>query len=262
LAASIADLRWRFENGSHYTPDMIVPLLLGVAAVAATGLGGLFALRAQDKLHLILGFSAGAVMGVALFDLLPEAIELTSDHHDVSTITAIVAAGFFVFMLLSRVFLLHPSADGGHAHAHAGQSSLQAASLAVHSFLDGFGMGLAFKVSTAVGAIVATAVLAHDFSDGINTVSVVLRDKERSHRAIRWLSVDAIAPLLGVASTSFVRLSSAQLGTVLALFCGFFLYIGASDLLPESHHRHPKALTGLMNVLGAFVIYFAIRLAE
>ena len=63
-------------------------------------------------------------------------------------------------------------------------------------------------------------------------------------RAFRWLAVDAVAPLLGVASTYFFTLSDVHLGIVLALFCGFFLYIGASDLLPESHHRHPKALTG------------------
>ena len=50
-------------------------------------------------------------------------------------------------------------------------------------------------------------------------------------------------------------------GIVLSIFCGFFLYIGASDLLPESHHRHPKVLTGIMNILGATVIWLAIHFA-
>ena len=66
----------------------------------------------------------------------------------------------------------------------------------------------------------------------------------------------------GVASTYFFTLSEVHLGVVLALFCGFFLYIGASDLLPESHHRHPKALTGLMNIAGATVIWLAIHFAS
>jgi ZIP family zinc transporter len=48
---------------------------------------------------------------------------------------------------------------------------------------------------------------------------------------------------------------------MLAVFCGFFLYLGASDLIPESHHRHPKALTGLMNVAGAGAMWLAIHLA-
>ena len=104
-------------------------------------------------------------------------------------------------------------------------------------------------------------MLAHDFSDGINTVTVVLKNRGHGLSALRWLAVDAVAPLLGVASTYFFTLADVTLGVLLAVFCGFFLYIGASDLLPESHHRHPKALTGLMNIAGAAVIWLAIRLA-
>lgn len=235
---------------------MLIALILGLAAAGATFAGGGFALRRYDKLHLILGFSAGAVMGVALFDLLPEAVDLSTKRYSIATVTAVVAIGFFLFMLLSRVVLLHP--EGGEAH----DSALEAGTLCVHSFLDGMGIGLAFKVSTSVGAIVAAAVLAHDFSDGINTVGVVLKDRTKHRRALRWLILDALAPVIGVAATALFTLQAQTLGLVLALFCGFFLYIGASDLLPESHHRHPKALTGVMNVLGALVVFLAIRFAS
>jgi ZIP family zinc transporter len=235
---------------------VLIALILGLAAAGATFAGGGFALRRYDKLHLILGFSAGAVMGVALFDLLPEAVDLSTKRYSIATVTAVVAIGFFLFMLLSRVVLLHP--EGGEAH----DSALEAGTLCVHSFLDGMGIGLAFKVSTSVGAIVAAAVLAHDFSDGINTVGVVLKDRTKHRRALRWLILDALAPVIGVAATALFTLQAQTLGLVLALFCGFFLYIGASDLLPESHHRHPKALTGVMNVLGALVVFLAIRFAS
>ena len=237
-------------------------LLLGFAALGATLLGGAFALRYQDKLHLILGFSAGAVLGVALFDLLPEAFSLAKKDYSAPTVTLFVAVGFFTFMFLSRVLLLHPEDEEHADHGHHRQGSLGAASLSLHSFLDGVGIGLAFKVSTTVGAIVAAAVLAHDFSDGINTVGVILKSRGKGIRALRWLLLDAIAPVLGVASTYLFTLSDAQLGIVLSIFCGFFLYIGASDLLPESHHRHPKKLTGLMNILGATVIWLAIHFAS
>jgi ZIP family zinc transporter len=162
-------------------------------------------------------------------------------------------------MLLSRVVLLHPEAREHRIEPQGG--SIEAATLCVHSFLDGMGIGLAFKVSSAVGAIVAAAVLAHDFSDGINTVGVVLRERKEQRPALRWLVVDALAPLIGVGATAFIALRPATLGLVLSLFCGFFLYIGASDLLPESHHRHPKALTGLMNVAGAVVVLLAVHFA-
>jgi zinc transporter ZupT len=240
-----------------------VALILGSAAFVATLLGGGFALRYRDQLHLILGFSSGAVLGVALFDLLPEAIDLTSPGYSTRTVTLLIAFGFFAFMLLSRVLLLHPESqeeDEEHGHVH-GAGALGAASLSLHSFLDGVGIGLAFKVSPAVGVVVAAAVLAHDFSDGINTVTMILRNRGRGILAFRWLLADAIAPILGVAATFFFTLSDVKLGLLLAVFCGFFIYLGASDLLPESHHRHPKLLTGVMNIAGAATIWMIVRFA-
>ena len=115
--------------------------------------------------------------------------------------------------------------------------------LCVHSLLDGIAIGLAFQASTHVGIVVAIAVLTHDFSDGINTMNIVLKNRGNRKHALRWLLADALAPVLGMASTRFFALPDSDFGTALALFAGFFLYIGASDLIPESYHAHPKFLT-------------------
>ena len=61
-------------------------------------------------------------------------------------------------------------------------------------------------------------------------------------------------------STSFFTLPGHGFGLALALFGGFFLYIGASDLIPESYHAHPKFLTTAMTLMGAGVLYLAISL--
>jgi ZIP family zinc transporter len=239
--------------------------LLGCAAFCATMLGGTLALRLRKHLHVILGFSAGAVIAVAFFDLLPEALELAGHAYKASSILSFAALGFLFYLVLDRLILLH-----GHAHdsdEEEGREEIEsrghvrAGSLSVHSFLDGVGIGLAFQVSPAVGAVVAAAVLAHDFSDGINTVSVVVRHGGERKDALRWLLVDAFAPVLGVISTLFFAVSQASLGLLLALFAGFFLYISASDLIPESFHQHPKFPTTLMTVVGAGVLYLAIHFA-
>lgn len=234
---------------------------LGAAAVLATMLGGSVALLHPRRLHLILGFSAGAVLGVALFDLLPESIDLAGARYPAPTVALLIGGGFFIFMFLNRVILLHPADEAHESSGHHRRGALGAASLSLHSFLDGVGIGLAFQVSATVGAVVAAAVLAHDFSDGINTVSVVLKNHGQRVRALRWLLLDAAAPLAGVASTYLYSLSQVHLGLVLAIFCGFFLYIGASDLLPESHHRHPRIITGALNISGAALIWLTIHLA-
>ena len=247
-------------------------ILISIATFVATLIGGLFALKFKDKLHLILGFSAGAVIGVAFFDLMPESISLGSKFYELGTITSITAFGFLVYLLLDRTIFFHNHEDhDSHGHEnlemhveksdHKKRGILGAGSLSIHSFLDGVAIGLAFQVSAAIGIIVAVAVLVHDFSDGINTVSLILKNHGRSKNAFKWLIVDAIAPVLGAASTLFFSLPEQVLSIVLALFAGFFLYIGASDLVPESHHSHPTFQTTIMTILGALVLYVAIHFA-
>ncbi len=235
-------------------------ILISLLTVIATFLGGLFALKFKDQLHLILGFSAGAVIGVAFFDLLPEAIELGGQQYSSSTLTTVVALGFVIFMVLDRLFSLHAH-DDEHCENVNHRGRIGATTLSIHSFLDGAAIGLAFKVSPSVGAIVALAVLAHDFSDGINTINLIIKNKGSRQQAFQWLIVDALAPALGALSTLFFSVSEATLGIILALFCGFFLYIGASDLLPESHHRHPAFLTTATTLLGILVLFGAVHLA-
>ena len=230
-------------------------MLLAIVAAAAflsTLLGGLLALRLRDKLHLILGFSAGAVIGVAFFDLLPEAIDLGERFHSHATILACSALGFLFYLVMDRIILFH-----GDAVPRGG---IAAAILCVHSLLDGISVGIAFQTSHQVGVIVAIAVLTHDFSDGINTMNMVLKGRGSRAVALRWLLLDAVAPIAGIASTLFFTLPSNTFGIALALFAGFFLYIGASDLIPESYHAHPKFLTTAMTVAGAAVLYAAITL--
>ena len=236
-------------------------ILLSAGAFMMTLLGGLLALRLQDRLHLILGFSAGAVIAVAFFDLIPEASELVGRDKSTGFVFVLVAVGFVAYMILDRTVAPHGH-KGKRTERLWQRGALGAASLSLHSFLDGFAIGLAFQVSNSVGAIVAAAVLAHDFSDGINTVGVVLNREGGSKLALGWLIVDAAAPVIGAGSTFLLHFGGQVLGWCLALFAGFFIYISASDLLPESYHDHPTIWTTAMTILGMVVVYTAVNLAQ
>jgi ZIP family zinc transporter len=235
------------------------------AACAATLAGGALALRFRDRLHLLLGFSAGAVIAVALFDLLPEALELSKTEFSPSTVLGFTGFGFFAYAVLDRMVMLHTHTDDEHdavhVHGNVTRGWLGAGSLSGHSLLDGLAIGMAFKVSIATGGVVAVAVLAHDCSDGMNTVNLVLKNGGSRRQALAWLLTDALAPVLGAAASLSFTLGSDMLSLVLAVFAGFFLFIGASDLLPESHHAHPKFLTTAITVLGAVFIYVITRAA-
>jgi ZIP family zinc transporter len=240
-------------------------MLIALCTCGSTLAGGAMALRLRDRLHLILGFSAGAIIALAFFDLLPEAIRISGDRVAPAAVLTAAAAGFFGYTILDRLILLHAHHhDGDMASADSAavqRQRLGAGSLSAHSFLDGFAIGVAFHASTAIGIAVAAAVLAHDFSDGMNTVNLVLRNGGDRKQASRWLVTDAVAPVLGAGASLFVSLPANSLSLALGLFAGFFLYIGASDLLPESYHAHPKFLTTAMTLLGAGLLYIVVQIA-
>lgn len=238
-------------------------ILIAIAAFLSTYIGGLVALRFKDNLHLVLGFSAGAIIAVAFFEIIPEAIELGGRVYDAGIITSLVGLGFFAYLILDRFIVLHSHDTEGHERQNyfLHRGTMGAGSLSVHSFMDGIAIGLAFQVSPAVGIVIATAVLVHDFSDGINTANLVLKNGGTVQKALRWVAADAIAPVLGIIATLWFTLSGESLSLFLAVFGGFFLYIGAADLLPESHHRHPAALTTIMTIIGMAVLYGVIQIA-
>jgi zinc transporter ZupT len=240
-------------------PSLVLAVAFGT--FLATMAGGLLALRLRDRLHLILAFSAGAVLAVAFFDLLPEAITLS--HAGPSATLGMAALGFFAYTVLDRLILLHTHDDGLGKHGRTGAARgwAGAASLSAHSLMDGLAIGMGFQASVSVGIVVAAAVLAHDCSDGMNTVSLVLKNAGTRRQAFGWLIMDAAAPVIGAGISLMVRLPDQALAAVLALFGGFFLYIGASDLLPESYHAHPRMLTTTTTLLGAALLYLVVHLA-
>jgi ZIP family zinc transporter len=228
---------------------------IGLATGAATMAGGLLALRARSTLGLLLAFASGAVVGVALFDLLPEALELGRDSHPLSAITTAAAVGYAAYFAVDRLVPVLAVGEGRH------RGHLGAAALTLHSLMDGLGIGFAFQASATAGVIVAFAVLAHDMVDGLNTVTLGLSGGLERTTARRWLLADALAPLVGIGVSRLVALSQPLLALLLAVFAGFFLYIGASELLPRSRGDHRRSATVIATVLGLALIYAVVKLA-
>jgi ZIP family zinc transporter len=226
--------------------------------VVTTLIGGWIALRLSHNLPTVIAFTGGIVVAVALFDVLPEAIDAIGDS---TTTATLVGVGFLGFFLIERILILHHRDDPEQARAHHQVGALGATGLAIHSFIDGLGIGLAFGLNTETGILVFVAVAAHDFADGMNMVSFVLMQSGDRTRARRWLAVDALAPLLGTLVGASVAISENALGHILALYAGFFIYLGATDLIPEAHHEHASWLRVTLTVAGFALIYAVVRIA-
>jgi zinc transporter ZupT len=227
-------------------------LLLSLATFFSTLIGGLFGLRHRNHLNLIMGFTAGVLVGLVAFDLLPEIFRLVYTLHLASTGPMLaLMGGFLLFHIVEKSILIHFSHEEQYAvHQHPLVGVLSALALTGHSFLDGVGIGLGFQVSPAVGVIIALAVISHDFSDGLNTVTLMLVNKNTSRRSFLLLLADAAAPVAGVISTLFFTMPTIALPYYLGFFAGFLLYIGASDILPQAHSNKSTALTLALTVLG------------
>ncbi len=242
----------------------MLPVILAASTFVSTMCGGLFAIKHQDRLHRLLGFAAGAVLGLVIFDLLPEIFELIHDLHVTSAWPMVaLIGGFLGFHIIEKSILIHHSQEEDYgAHRHPQVGVVSALALIGHSFLDGVGIGLAFQVNSSIGIAVAIAVIAHDFTDGINTASLMLINKNNSKHTKLFLIMDAVAPILGALSTLIITVSDAGLLLYLCFFAGFLLYISASEVLPEAHSKHSSYSTILLTLLGAAVMFCVITVIE
>lgn len=241
----------------------MAPVLLSFATFISTLSGGLIGLKNKDRMHRFLGYTAGVLLGVVAFDLLPEIFELLRQQNRSATGAMIaLVAGFLAFHIVEKTILIHHASEHdypAHHHPHVGVAS--ALALSGHSFLDGVGIGLGFQAGTSVGIAVAIAVIAHDFTDGLNTVNLMILNKNRSRRAFFMLLLDALAPMLGAASTLLFHVSDNLLILYLGFFTGFLLYIGASEILPEAHSRHSSYKTIALTIVGVLFMFIVTRFA-
>ncbi len=236
-------------------------IILSFFTFISTSLGGLFALKNRDKLHYIMSFTAGVLLAVCFFDILPEGFNIIREQGlDVTPMLTALVIGFLFFHILEKSIIIHHAHEDEYAdHKHPSVGLLGASGLSFHSFLDGVGIGLGFHVNPHVGMLIAIAVIAHDFSDGLNTVTLMLTNKNTKKKAMLLLFIDAVTPIIGVLSTFILKIPDNLLVLYLGFFAGFLLYIGASDLLPEAHSKHSSFKLVGLTILGVLFIFTVTR---
>ncbi len=237
------------------------PLFFALMAFLSTLAGGFFSLHHYKRLHYIMSFTAGVLIAVSFFDIIPEIFSIvTQNNLDVTYPLLAIVVGFLMIHILEKYAAIHSSHESEYAdHRHPHVGIISTSGLVFHSFLDGVGIGLGFHISPHIGLIVGIAVIAHDFSDGLNTVSLMLVNKNTRKRAMQFLLADALAPVLGVLSTFLFQIPENALSLYLGFFAGFLLYIGSSDLLPEAHSKHSSLKMVGLTIAGVIFIFIVTR---
>jgi ZIP family zinc transporter len=236
----------------------LTAILVSAGAFLSALVGGMLALRAVRSVGLIIAVGAGIRIGAAYFDLIPESVEHLGGSLDRAMI--FTAVGFLAFYSIEKLTSLHVGHEtaseldhGDAAHRHVGL--IGASGMSLHSFLDGVAVAAGLAVGGSLGLIIAVVVVVHRFSDGIGIVSLLLASRTPMSEAYRWVLVVAVAPVAGVALGLLLPIPDEVLGGMLAVFAGFFLYIGAAELLPEAHRANRSRWIVLGTLGGVLAIY-------
>jgi zinc and cadmium transporter len=250
---------------SDFAYVIIFSFLGSVASLA----GGFLLLAkknvAQNLSHLLSSFAAGALLGAAFFDLLPEAIE-ESDAH----ILTWVVIGFMVFFLTERfIHWFH------HHHEHNKGETLISKPIVplivigdtVHNLIDGLVIGGAFLVDVRLGIVTAIATAAHEIPQEIGDFGVLLAQGVSKKKVVLLNIASAVVTVLAAAAAYMAgeQFGHGVLPYFLAVTAGFFIYIAASDLIPEIHQRDKRSfalMETVLLILGADVVWIAIQLLE
>lgn len=236
----------------------LTAIIVSFGALLSALAGGLVALRVTRSVGVIIAVGAGIRIGAAFFDLIPESVHQLGDSLDLAML--FTAVGFLAFYAIEKLTTLHVGHEaateidhGQAAHRHIGV--IGASGMSLHSFLDGVALAAALVVGGGLGLVIAAVVIVHRFSDGIGIVSFMLASRTPIRETYWWVTIVAIAPVAGVFLGIVVPVPENVLGGMLAVFAGFFLYIGAAELLPEAHRSDRSRWIVLATLSGVAAIY-------
>jgi zinc and cadmium transporter len=238
--------------------------VLSVLVAALVAYGAL--LRFVPRL---LSFAVGALLGAALLNLLPEAIESGADLH---AVLGTVLGGLIAFFVLEKLSLwrhAHPL-DPGHSaedlHHHGAHAPRPAGMLVVvgdslHNFVDGVLIAAAFLADPALGWTTALAVIAHEIPQEIGDF-LVLIDSGYSRRRALWLNtLSGVGAVVGgVAAYFLLPLFEGALPYLLALAVASFLYVAVADLVPDLQRRYsPRDAISQLALIGLGIALVALN---
>lgn len=217
--------------------------------VSIFSLSGIYGLSLNEKslhrvLFIIVGFSAGSILGAVYFDLLPEAVELLEEN----LVYSYIALGFILFFFLERfIYWYH-----GHGHKEdiddVSEISRRANTKefvylnligdAIHNFIDGLVIATSFLVNQAVGVTTTVAVIFHELPQEMGDYGILIYGGFSRRKALLLnFSVALTVIIGGVTALLLLNLVEALSGYLIAFAAGGFTYLGASELIPELHEE-------------------------
>lgn len=225
----------------------LINIIIATSVASLFSLIGIYALSLKEKtLHSILlmliAFSAGSILGVAYFDLLPEAIELAREYFEESFAYIYITIGFILFFFIERFIYWY------HGHGHETDISAETADRAaakgfvylnligdgIHNFVDGMVIAVSFLTGLSVGLAATVAVIFHELPQEMGDYGILIFGGFKRGKALLLNFLVALTVILGgISGVLLIETVEALSGLLIALSAGGFIYLAASELIPE-----------------------------
>ncbi len=223
--------------------------LLAAFAVSAISLVGIVVVswveRTEHGELRMIGFAAGVLLAAAFLELLPEAVEHAGPGEGNVFVWALGAmVSFFFLERFLHGFHEHDEGHEGHDHHRSAIASRALILIGdgLHNFVDGVVIATSFMASPALGLATTLAVAAHEVPQELADFSILVRGNLSPARALALNFASGLTALLGVLLCfAFREWIEAHVASCLTATAGMFIYIAASDLIPELHHSRHRA---------------------
>jgi zinc and cadmium transporter len=236
--------------------------ILAVAVVSLLSMVGVFAISLKEKtldkiLFVLLSFSAGSILGAAYLDLLPEAIEFLGIEQ-LSIAVLYITLGFLAFFFLERFLYWY------HGHVHGYESDVEEKMTikkfvylnligdGIHNLIDGMIIAASFFINITVGLTTTVAVIFHELPQEIGDFGVLVYGGFTRHKALFFNFLSALTAIVGVLISNYFL--EGFIGYLMAFAAGGFIYLAASELIPEIQKEENIGKSMIQFVLFVFGI--------
>lgn len=231
---------------------IFISFIAGLATVVGAYGVRLFSNWTKRNTTPIIALAAGIIFSTAVLELVPESAELTKSW------TLWILLGFILFFVLEQFMVMHACSDScEHCGHHRNRTAVLG--IGLHSLVDGMLIGLGFEVSNTIGIIATIAVIIHEIPEGVFSYTLLTRGKVGSKTAMLYSWLVALATPIGTILTILLipHISSSVIGALMAVTAGNFIYIAATDLIPETHKK--SAISSMILVLIGVVFVYALQ---
>ena len=239
----------------------ILGLFFGTFGTTLGGIIGVIIKKNSNKfLSFILAFASGLMMSIICFDLIPEALGISSIINVIIGIIIGIIVMIFFDIIVQKKFNTNKRFEKNE-NTLLKTGIIVSIGLAIHNFPEGLAIGSGFEASMKLGLSLALAICLHDIPEGISMAVPMKNGGMKISKVIFYVVLSGITTGIGAFFGAIVgSISQEVISICLSFAAGAMLYIVSGELIPESNQLYHGKMTAIGNMIGFIIGIFATTL--